>query len=125
MAEVAGKGGSLTCTELTVGVKSWTLNLVGDALEATDYTDGATGQRTYIAGLKGWTGSCEVNWEATNTIDVGDLITDLRFNIVNTTTYYKGASAIVTGISISSAVEGILTMSVSFQGSGTCVITGA
>jgi len=29
MAEVAGKGGSITCTGLTAGVKAWSLDLVG------------------------------------------------------------------------------------------------
>jgi len=122
MAEVAGYGGSITCDDLVAGVKSWNLNLVGDALETTDYED--AGVRTYIAGLKGWTGSCEVNWDVDNhALDVGALITNLVFTIVATTTKYTGAFAIVTGISVASPVEGLVTMSVSFQGSGTCILT--
>jgi predicted secreted protein len=120
--EVAGKGGSITCTNLTAGVKSWKLDLKGEVLETTDYGD--SGHRTYIAGLDGWTGSCEVNWDATNkSLVIGAVITDLIFTIVSATTYYTGATAIVTGISISSSVEGLVTMSVSFQGSGTCELT--
>jgi len=122
MAEVAGKGGSITCENLTVGVKAWTLNLVGDALETTDYGD--SGHRTYIAGLDGWTGSCEVNWDAINkSLVVGATITGLVFTVVSDTTYYTGAKAIVTGISVGSTVEGLIIMSVSFQGSGTCILT--
>ena len=123
MAEVAGKGGSITCTGLTVGVKSWNLNLVGDALETTDYGD--SGHRTYIVGLDGWNGSCEVNWDTTNTLTIGAVITSLIFTIVTTTELYTGASAIVTGIGVASDVAGIVTMSVTFQGSGTCILTSA
>lgn len=123
MAEIAGKGGSITCTGLTAGVKTWTLNLVGDALETTDYAD--AGQRTYIVGCKGWTGSCDVNWDTANTIDVGDLITNLIFTVVTTTELYTGAKAIVTGMSVSSDALGLVTMTVTFQGSGTCILTSA
>ncbi|MBA7552484.1 hypothetical protein ES705_45048 [subsurface metagenome] len=121
MAEVAGKGGNITCANLTVGIKAWTLDLAGDALETTDYGD--SGHRTYIAGLDGWTGSCEVNWDATNkSLVIGATLATLVFT-VETGDYYTGDSAIVTGISIGHTVEGIVTMSVSFQGSGTCLLT--
>jgi len=88
MAEVAGKSGSITCTGLTAGVKAWSLDLVGDTLETTDYDD--SGHRTYIVGLDGWTGSCEINWDTANTIGVGDEITDLVFSIVGATEKYTG-----------------------------------
>jgi len=122
MSEVAGKGGSITCTGLTVGVKSWSLDLVGDTLETTDYAD--SGHRTFIAGLDGWTGSCEINWDTANTISVGDEITDLVFSIVGATEKYTG-DAIVTGISVSSSVDGLVTATISFQGTGECTLTSA
>lgn len=122
MAEVAGKSGSITCTGLTAGVKAWTLNLVGDALETTDYAD--AGVRTYIVGPKGWTGSCEVNWDTANTIREGDTIDALVFSIVGATEKYTG-EAIVTGVSVSSDALGLVTMSVTFQGSGACTLTSA
>ena len=120
--EVAGKSGSITCTGLTVGVKSWSLNLVGDALETTDYSD--VGIRTFIVGCSGWTGGCEINWDTANTITVGDAITDLVFSIVGATEKYTG-DAIVTGISISSSFDAVVTASISFQGTGACVLTSA
>jgi predicted secreted protein len=120
--EVAGKGGSIACAGLTKGVKAWSLNLVGDTLETTDYAD--SGHKTYIAGLDGWTGSCEVNWDTANTISIGDTIAALIFSVVGDTEKYTGA-AIVTGISVSSSVDGLVTMSVSFQGSGACTLTSA
>jgi len=122
MAEVAGKGGSITCTNLTAGVKAWSLDLVGDTLETTDYAD--SGHRTYIVGLDGWTGSCEINWDTANSIGVGDEIAALVFSIVGDTEKYTGA-AIVTGISVSSSVEGLVTATISFQGTGECSLTSA
>ena len=123
MAEVVGKSGSITCTNLTAGVKAWSLNLVGDTLETTDYAD--SGHRTFIAGLDGWTGSCEVNWDTANSsLAVGETIDALIFSVVGATEKYTG-EAIVTGISVSSSVDGLVTMSVSFQGSGACTLTSA
>ena len=122
MAEISGKLGSITCDGLTKGVKSWSLDLVGDALETTDYED--AGIRTYIVGCSGWTGSCEINWDTANTITVGDVIEALEFSIVGTTETYDG-EAIVTGISVSSSFDGIVTASISFQGSGACTLTSA
>lgn len=119
MSEVAGKGGSITYTGLTVGVKTWTCDLVGDALEVTDYSD--SGHRTFIAGLDGWTASVELNWDVANTIGVGDSAS-LTLTVVNGTTYYSG-TALVTGISISSNVDGVVTATISFQGSGECILT--
>ena len=119
--EIAGKSGSLTYAGLTAGVKSWGLDLVGDTLETTDYSD--VGIRTYIAGCKGWTGSCEANWDTANTLTVGDSA-ELTLTIVATTETYAG-TAIVTGISVSSSFDGIVTASISFQGTGVCTLTSA
>ena len=115
--EVAGYGGSITCTNLTAGVKSWKIDLKADALETTDYSD--AGIRHYdVVGLKGWSGSCEVNWDATNIgLVIGAIITTLVFTVVAGKTY-SGATAIVTGIGVGSIVDGLVSMSVSFQGSG-------
>lgn len=121
--EIAGKGGSLTCDNLTVGVKSWTLNLVGDVHEITDYDD--AGVKKYLAGCDGWSGTCEVNWDATNkTLDVGDTITDIVFTI-SASCYYTGDFAFVTAITVTSAVADIVSMSVSFQGSEDMVLTAS
>jgi len=116
MAEVVGKNGSVTFTNLTAGVKAWSLDLVGDALETTDYDD--SGHRTYTTGLDGWTASCELNWDAANTVDVGDSAT-LTLLIGAATPNYSG-TALVTGISVNSVVDNIVSATVSFQGTGAC-----
>ena len=70
MSEVAGKGGSVTFDGLTAGVKSWSLDSAADMLPTTDYGD--NGHKTFIGGCDGWTASCELNWDAANTVKEGD-----------------------------------------------------
>jgi len=121
MAEVAGKSRALSFTGLTAGVKGWTLNLVGDTLETTDQND--SGHRTYIVGLDGWTASCEANWDTTNTVSIGDSAT-LTLTIVSGTEYYSG-TALVAAITVNSIVDGVVSATISFQGTGECVLTSA
>ena len=70
MAALAGFGGIVTLSGLTVGVKTWIMNTVDDALETTALADDQ--DRQFIAGLLSFTGSMEANWDEANTIAVGD-----------------------------------------------------
>ena len=65
MPALAGFGGVVTLSGLTVGVKSWTLNDVNEALEVTALADGQ--DREFIPGLNSFTGAMEGNWDASNT----------------------------------------------------------
>jgi len=121
MAEQAGKNGSVTFTNLTAGVKSWNLDGAADMLETTDYDD--NGHKTYIGGLDGWTASCELNWDAANTVEIGDSAT-LTLLIGTTTPNYAG-TALVASISVSSVVEGLVTATVNFQGTGAYTYTAS
>ncbi len=53
---MSGKDGSVNFSESSGYVKSWTLTYAGDALETSNFDD-ASGGRTYIPGLTGWSGS--------------------------------------------------------------------
>lgn len=119
MAEVAGKGGSVTFTNLTAGVKSWSLNKVQDFEDKTDYGD--SGHKTYLACCDDWTASCELNWDADNSVDTGDSAT-LTLTIVSGTTYYSGP-ALVASIAVNSVVNGIVSATVNFQGNGELTLT--
>jgi hypothetical protein len=118
MAEVAGCGGSLTFTNLTAGVKNWTVNYACDVLETTDFADSC--KRTYIAGLTGWTATATANWDAANTADAGD--SAMLTLTADTGKTYAG-TAIITGLDVNVAVDGVNTASYTFQGSGTLTIT--
>ena len=112
--EVAGKGGSMTFPNLTAGVKSWSLDGAADMLPTTDYSK--DGHKTFIGGCDGWTASCELNWDAANTVKEGDS-GELVLLVDDPTPNYTG-TALVASISISSVVEGLVTATVSFQGTG-------
>ena len=121
MAEVAGKGGSMTFPKLIAGVKSWSLDGAADMLPTTDYSK--DGHKTFIGGCDGWTASCELNWDTTNTVREGDSGT-LVLLVGEGTPNYTG-TALVASVSISSAVEGLVTATVSFQGTGPYIYTAA
>jgi hypothetical protein len=118
MAEVAGCGGSLTFTNLTAGVKNWTVNYTCDVLETTDFADNC--KRTYIAGLSSWTATATANWDAANTADPGDSAT-LTLTADTGKTY--AGTAIMTGLSVNVAVDGVNSVTYNFQGTGTLTIT--
>ncbi len=72
MAEAHGNGGSITLSGAQTGVKMWRISLVGDTHDITDFADGTW--RTHLAGLKGWSGSFDANWDPGNTAQVGTSI---------------------------------------------------
>jgi hypothetical protein len=120
MAEIHGNGGSITFTNLTAGVKSWTLNWVGDVHDITDFADGTA--RTFKAGLTSWTATAECQLDAANTAAPGDSAT-LTLNVDGTINY--AGTAIITSMAPSVPVDGIVMVSYSFQGSATLTPTYA
>ena len=102
-------------------IRSFTLEESGETIETTSMGDAA---RTYVAGLKTFTGSIECFWDETDTngqgaLSVGSEITINVYPEGDTSgdTYYTG-TAIVTGASISSTFDGMVERSFSIQGSG-------
>ena len=124
---ISGKAGAVyaTTTGTTVaavaGIKSWSLDYVGDALETTDFGD--SGHRTYIAGLDGWSGSFEGYKDAAPKA-LGTLtVLELRES-ANTTQKWTG-SALITGLHPSVDVDGIVGISYDFQGTGVLTVPTA
>ncbi len=118
MAAVHGKNGSVTFTNLTAGVRSWTWNGDAEAVESTSLAD--AGQRTYVVGLKGWNASVEANWDAANKAREGDSAT-LTLTAATGDTYV--GTAIITSMSVSVGVGGVNTATYQFQGTGACTVT--
>ena len=114
MAARAGFGGIITFSGLTVGVKTWTRDEVADALETTTLADGQN--RTYIAGLKSFTGSMEANWDSANTVAVGDSGV-CTFQYGNNTDSDSG-TILITGINRENAYDGVISAGITFQGTG-------
>lgn len=115
---VSVDGGSSTLADLD----NWTINENADTLETTDFDSG--GAREYLAGLTDWDGSFGGRWEPSQAEDVqvGDTV-DLQLDL-NDTYSYSG-SAIITGKSPDTNVDGTVDVSYDFQGTGTLTETTA
>ena len=103
----------------TTGFFNWSFDHACDVLETTDYGD--SGHRTYMAALKGWTGSAGRHWLTTETMD-GWLATERIVKFFTDESSdpqlrYEGW-AIITGDSVTSAVDTLVNESLSFQGCG-------
>ena len=101
-------------------LKSYTIEESGDTIETTALGDTS---RTYVAGLKTFSGTIEVYWDETDADGQVALTTgatvSLNFFPMGSVagTYYTG-SAIVTAISISGTTDGTIDRSFTVQGTG-------
>lgn len=102
-------------------IRSFSLEESGETIETTSMGDAA---RTYVAGLKTFTGTIECFWDETDTTGQGALTvgSEITINVypegdTSGDTYYTG-TAIVTGASLSSSFDGMVERSFSIQGSG-------
>jgi len=116
MAAIAGYGGIVTLSGLTAGVRSWVINTIADALETTTLASGQV--RTYIAGLTGFSGSMQANFDSANTIAVGDSGT-FTGQLGNSGALTYTGTIIITGIDNENTFDGVVTANVTFQGTGT------
>jgi len=121
MAAISGKQGSVTLSSGATTVKSWTLSYAGDALETTNF-DNSTGGRSYIAGLTGWSGSYDALYSTGNTAVPGSTGTITLKSSTGTAVSWNGG-IIITGMDIGTPVDGIVTQSYTFQGSGALATT--
>jgi len=125
MAEVSGHTGNVALAAssggkgtLSAGQRSWTLNYVGEALETTDF--GSSGLREFIAGLTGWSGTFDLNWDAANKVVPGNLQT-ITLTAASGDTYV--GLCLVTGQDTTVAVDALNTQTITFQGTGALTIT--
>jgi len=96
------------------GFFNWGADNVCDILETTDYCD--DGHRTYIASLKGWSGSAERHWLTEEVLEwIGDSLI-IRFYVDETNDLRYEGWVIVDGHSITSAVDTLVNESLSFKG---------
>jgi len=115
-------------------ITNWTFDAVADTVETTAMSD-ANNWKTYLAGFKSWTASVDYNVtsDALNPgLDGSDLgysgsdtgsdigcFLNLMFEGSDATTRAHGVlvgQAIMNGLSIAEPVDGIVTATVSFQG---------
>ena len=122
MGAVAGKGGNVTfASGYKVGVYTWTLDYVADALEVTTFA--SLGFRDYIGGLRGFSGTYECRLDDTTYIEHPGRPAAYAVFFVTPGVQYNG-HIIITGISLSVAVDGVATAAFSYTGSGHVQISG-
>jgi len=117
MAHVAGKTGYVSTGSTVAGIKSWTIDYNSDALETTDFGD--SGVKSYIIGGSGWAGTFEGYKDGAPQGLAGASVT---LSLYEDVTYLWTGAAFITGISASTAHDGIDAYSYTFQGTGALTV---
>ena len=107
-------------------LKAWSVEETLDTIEDTAMGDSV---KTFKAGLKGWTGTIEMNYDPTNAAQIDLLIgesIDVEFypDSGTATTKFTG-TGIVTSHSRSGAMGDMVGSSVSLQGTGALTVAVA
>jgi len=122
MAEIHGKGGSLTYSTggsvIATSIKSWVLTYNCDAPEVTDFAD--AGVKSFIVGCTSWTATAEGNWDVANVGKPGDAAAALALQVTSALGY--SGSAIITGMTPTVSADGVASVSYTFQGTGALTI---
>ena len=116
MASISGRYGSVTLTNADEYVKNWTLDYNADLYETTNFDD-SSGGRSYIGGYTGWSGTFEANYSTANTVVPGDTGTIVLRTSTGTSGSWSG-DVVITNMSINAPVDGLVTQTYTFQGSG-------
>ena len=118
MANLAGRTGMVYIGGDIAGIRNWTLDYTVDMLDTTDFADGAAtnAARTFIPGLSGWSGTFEGFKDgAPQGLGFSSSIT---LKLEEDGTYFWQGSAYITGIHPNVAVDGVITYTYDFQGTG-------
>ena len=125
MATHHGKEGVVkTGSDVTGEVTAFTIETTGDVVEDTSLSDSA---KTFVAGRTSFSGSVEAHFDETDTSQEAMVVgTSLAFTLLpegNTSgdASYTG-SGIITGMSISNTLDGVVSRSVTFQGTGALTV---
>ena len=121
MATHHGKEGVVTAGGTAIGeLTGFTIETTGDVVEDTQLSDS---EKSFLAGRTSFSGTLEMHYDETDaqqeTLTAGSSISFVLLPEGNTTgdQSFTG-TGIVTGMSISNAMDGIVSRSVTFQGTG-------
>ena len=126
MAVVHGKEGLVKAGGTAIGdLTGFTLETTGDVVESTALSDS---DKSFTAGRTSFSGSLDMNFNRANapqaTLLAGSSIAFILYpeGATSGDRTYTG-SGIVTGMSTSNAMDGMVTRSVTFQGNGTLTVS--
>ena len=121
MATHHGKEGVVTAGGTAIGeLTGFTIETTGDVVEDTQLSDS---EKTFLAGRTSFSGTLEMHYDETDaqqeTLTAGSSISFVLLPEGNATgdQSFTG-SGIITGMSINNAMDGIVSRSVTFQGTG-------
>ena len=118
MANLAGRTGMVYIGADIAGIRNWTLDYTVDMLNTTDFADGAAtnAARTFIPGLSGWSGTFEgLKDGAPQGLGFSSPVTLM---LEEDGTYFWQGSAYITGVHPNVAVDGVVTYTYDYQGTG-------
>ena len=121
MATHHGKEGVVKAGGTAVGeLTSFTLETTGDVVEDTALSDAT---KSFITGRTSFSGTLEMHYDETDspqqTLTAGSSISFILLPEGNTSGDEKfSGSGIITGMSVNNAMDGIVSRSVTFQGTG-------
>ena len=125
MAAVNGTTGTVAFSDYSAGssdvtsnVKAWSLDYTADALDTTDFASGTN--RSFIAGLKSWSGSFECNLDDTDVMPDPGQITKLTLTASTGRTF--AGNALITSIAPSVGVADLNGIAFNYQGTGALTI---
>ena len=125
MAVHHGKEGEVVVGGSAVGeLVSFTLETTGDVVESTKMADAA---KTFVAGRTSFSGTLEMHFDEADSVQTqltaGESITFKLLPEGSPTgdRKFEGAS-VITGMSVSQPLDGIVARSVTFQGTGALTI---
>jgi len=119
MSVISGVDGKVTYSCGDTYIKSWTLNTKADLYDSTNF-DSPSGYREYVAGFTDWNGSYEGFYPSSggNTVVPGSTGTILLQTSISTGTGIFTGDVIIIGMDIGVGVDGLITQSYTFQGTG-------
>ena len=121
MATHHGKEGVVTAGGTGIGeLTGFTLETTGDVVEDTALTDAT---KRFLAGRTSFSGTLEMSYDETDspqqTLTVGSSIAFVVLPEGNASGDEKfSGTGIITGMSVNNAMDGIVSRSVTFQGTG-------
>ena len=128
MATIVGNDGQVAINaNAVVSTRNFSVDITSDTIETTTM---GTDVRTYVKGMSAWSGSADIYFNtsdyqtdiipALDTVAVGSSPVGVKFYLdqdasADIVLYGNG---IITGYSVSSAMDGLVEATISFQGSG-------
>lgn len=115
MTRYSGHAGAANVAAADVtGIKSWSLDWTFETHETTGFD--SSGHKAFIPGLDSWSGSFE-GYKNGAPLTIGTEVA-LVLEETQTASQKFNGQAIITGLSVNAAVDGVVTYSYTFQGTG-------